>query len=278
MIPLLKSLKINNEDDCIKFLLENILTIPQICLYCNSQIYYTDKLFRCVNRNCRKSISIFNHTFFANNHLNCSNTMMIGYFWLCCANYTMIYNMMGGSPNTIVKYIRLFRRLVIGTLDNDDDIIGGNGVIVEMDESKFYSKKDEDGIWVIGGVERTNKKKCFFVVTKQRDAETIKRIVRRHVKRRSVIYTDCWRGYHQLRTLNVRHVKINHGINFVDQQTGAHTNNIEGTWNGLKLVIKQRNRSEELIEEHLREFIWRRKNKNRLWQSFLEALRNTYYI
>jgi ISXO2-like transposase domain len=274
-IPPLNVLKIQYEEECIDFLFEEDILEESLCLLCDSNVRREKKIFRCMNQGCRKTVSIFANTFFAKNHLNCSNVMLVGYYWLCDSNYTAIQIIMGCSSNTIIKYMRLFRRLVIETLDDNDQKIGGNNVIVEIDESKFQSRKGEDGIWVIGGVERTNDKKCFFEVVKQRDARTIDRIVNRHVKRGSIIITDMWRGYGNLR-LNVRyrHIRVNHGENFVDPVTGAHTNTIEGTWNGIKLKIQPRNRDERFINEHLLEFIWRRKNRDHLWEGFLDALRN----
>ncbi|CAG8658903.1 16058_t:CDS:2, partial [Dentiscutata erythropus] len=52
------------------------------------------------------------------------------------------------SPQTIVKFTKIFHKLVINTLTNNDETIGGNRVIVEIDESKF--KKDKD-FWVVEG-------------------------------------------------------------------------------------------------------------------------------
>ena len=67
------------------------------------------------------------------------------------------------------------------------------------------------------------------------------------------------------------HETVDHSINFVDSVTGVHTNSIEGTWNGLKLSIRPRNRTIK-ISSHLMEFIWRRSNVYRPWEAFLEIL------
>ena len=268
----LDMLKIYHEEDCIDFLFEEDILEESLCSLCGSNVRREKKIFRCVNRGCRKTLSIFANTFFAENRLNCSSVMLIGYYWLCGVNYTAIQSITGCSSNTIVKYMQMFRQLVINTLDNNQKI-GGNNVIVEIDESKFQSRKGEDGIWVIGGVERTNDKKCFFKVVKQRDARTIDRVIQRYVKRGSTIITDMWRGYGNIRS-RYRHIRVNHGENFVDPVSGAHTNTIEGTWNGVKLKIQSRNRDEKFIDDYLLEFVWRRKNRDHLWRGLLDALRN----
>ena len=55
--------------------------------------------------------------------------------------------------------------LQIAILDNEQ--IGGPGIVVGVDESKFGKRKYHrgrkvDGCWVFGGIERVGKK-CFFL-------------------------------------------------------------------------------------------------------------------
>ena len=50
------------------------------------------------------------------------------------------------------------------------------------------------------------------------------------------------------------HRRRNHS-KIVREPFGITTNTIEGTWRGLKIIIDERNRSEELIEEYLLEFV-----------------------
>jgi hypothetical protein len=97
------------------------------------------------------------------------------------------------------------------------------------------------------------------------------------IKEGSIIQTDMWKGYLGLEKLGFSHGMVNHSENFKDPNTGIHTNTIEGTRNGLTLVIPPRNRNKKSINEHLIEFIWRRKNKKDLWNGFLNALKTTAY-
>ena len=59
-------------------------------------------------------------------------------------------------------------RLEIAILDNEQ--IGGPGIVVEVDESKFGKRKYNrgrkvDGCWVFGGIEGVGKK-CFLNLLK----------------------------------------------------------------------------------------------------------------
>ena len=61
------------------------------------------------------------------------------------------------------------RQLLIWDLKtNNIQKIGGPGIIVELDESKFAKRKFNQGHrvvnqdWVFGGVERTPERKCCF--------------------------------------------------------------------------------------------------------------------
>jgi hypothetical protein len=70
---------------------------------------------------------------------------------------------------------------------------------------------------------------------------------------------------------------VNHSKGFKDWHTGAHTNTVEWTNNGLKYHIHARNRTANSMEEHLLEFIWRRRNATALWEAFIIALKEIHY-
>lgn len=155
---------------------------------------------------------------------------------------------------------------------------------MEIDESKLGKRKYHrghrvEGIWVIGGVERTLERKVFLIPVEDRTAQTIGDIILRHVHPGSIILTDLWKGYNCItKEFDVyAHQTVNHSKTFKDPDTGTHTNTIEGTWNGLKMSIKPRNRTKNGINDHLFEFIWRRTNRDKLWNAFLHALSIVYY-
>ena len=49
--------------------------------------------------------------------------------------------------------------------------------------------------------------------------------------------------------------RVNHSKNKIQRETGVHTNNIKGLWQGVKLNISTRNCSEHLLKKHLNEFV-----------------------
>ena len=204
--------------------------------------------------------------------------MHIAYLWLAGCNNSSIVSITGHSNTTISSYISLFRQVVSASLDRDDTIIGGEGIVVEIDESKFGKRKYHrghrvEGVWVIGGVERTDQRLMFAEVVERRDEETLLEVISRHVAPGSIVHTDLWRGYTNLsQFLNVQHRTVNHSQHFINPEDETHTNTIEGTWNGIKMKIPSRKRSREGMDEHLLEFIWRRKNEANLWNGFLQSI------
>ena len=273
-----------SEEACISYLFEHeVLVSPSSCQTCEGRIKRNGLRFRCTRNECRKSFSIFTGSFFAGQCLKCSDILHIGYLWLTkCTNQTIIQHT-GHSEHTITSYMKYFRQLVGEAADSDDTIIGGEGVIVEVDETKIGKRKYNrghrvNGAWVIVGVERTNERLLFAEVVQDRSANTIEAVLSRHIAEGSIIHTDCWRGYASIsERFNVVHATVNHSLWFRDQETGVHTNTVEGTNYAIKRAIPTRCRTQEQVSEFLLEFIWRRKNKNQLWISFIHAFKEVLY-
>ena len=70
-------------------------------------------------------------------------------------------------------------------------------------------------------------------IVKNRTKETLLEHIQMYVKPGTVIITDCWAAYKDLKDLegmDYTHYTVNHSKTYVDPVTGAHTNTIEGTW------------------------------------------------
>jgi hypothetical protein len=223
-IPTLKKIQdiLLKQDACIEFLIEkDIIKKQEKCQYCDSLVFKYKKFYRCKNTNCRKLVSVFKDSFFSKQHLQCSDVLTIGYYWLLKTKLIQIGTITAHSPKIIIKYIKKFRGLAIDSLRQDDFIIGGNKIIIEIDESKFHD------FWIFGGIERTNQKKCFFVIVNDRNKQTLRKLIKKHIRPRSIIYSDSWKAYHGLDELNYVHKTINHTKHLYDPRTHVHTNHIE---------------------------------------------------
>ena len=149
----------NDETACIRFLLEcEVFYQVNECEDCGAEVTLSGKFYQCKRRRCRKKVSLFKGSIFARSKLSCNEVMLVGYLWLAECSHKTIMRTTGFSKPTVTKFLEYFRQLVGCHLDTDDMIIGGEGIIVEIDESKFGKRKyhrghQVEGVWVIGGVE-----------------------------------------------------------------------------------------------------------------------------
>jgi hypothetical protein len=168
MIPNIDSLNhiFNNEDACIQFLFDrSIFYRTRKCPKCLDEMTLCIKRnsFRCYKTTCLSEVSIRKNSFFDRHMLSCSKILRLGWFWLNKVSATSIVSMTGHSSATVTSFLNYYRQLVASTLDMEKNIIGGEGVIVEIDESKIAKRKYHkghkvEGAWVFGGIERTAEK------------------------------------------------------------------------------------------------------------------------
>ena len=83
---------------------------------------------------------------------------------------------------------------------------------------------------------------------------------------RSIIYTDCWKGYNSLGNHFNSHFTVNHSVSFIDMNTGVHTNTIEGNWSSVKVDTPKKYRVEGKITPYLIRYMVKRNDR---WRSFL---------
>jgi len=220
-------------------------------------------------------------TFFSGHKTQPNRILEAAYHWLGRASNKQIETFTRLSNQTVTNLVRYFRELVADSLNEIDLVIGGPGIVVEIDETKLGKVKNHrghrvEGVWVLVGVERTPERKIFLRILQDRSAHTLEEMILRHVTLGTTIVTDCWRGYSSLVALGYEHSTVNHSVTFKDPNTGACTNTAEGTNCALKAFVPPRNRTVD-CENQLWEFIWRRKNANRLWEAFIESLREVTY-
>ena len=140
--------------------------------------------------------------------------------------------------------------------------IGGFGVVVEIDESKFVKRKYHRGAamvskdWVFGGVERgTNR--CFMVVVKDRSQQTLLALIKKYIAPGSIILSDCWKGYKNLRKLlECEHYTVNHTHYFKDPFTHTHQYDRRGM-GACEAFNAQKWNPDHLLDNYLCKFVWK---------------------
>ncbi|KAF0468034.1 Transposase, ISXO2-like domain-containing protein [Gigaspora margarita] len=177
--------EINNKNTPIQSYLNELIRIKEILQNSKEKVFINTKnknIYLMIKENridkWEKIIGIVN--------IKYNDILLIGYFWLCKLSYTSINVMSTFSSVTIIKFTNIFRDLAISKLTSEDYIIGGKNIICEIDESKF---KKYENFWVVV-LKEPKKKKCFFVITEDRKAPTLRRIIKQYVRPKSIVHTD----------------------------------------------------------------------------------------
>ena len=115
---------------------------------------------------------------------------------------------------------------------NNQQPIGGDGVVVEIKENLFVKRKYERGrqpssVWLFGDIERLSKKKFIVPLTGKehnRSAHILIHLIKKYILPRTTIVSDNWRAYTSIKEDRYTHWIINHSEHFVDpENNSAHT-------------------------------------------------------
>ena len=148
-----------DELECRRFLVAyGIFYNERICESCENPMMLNIErnCFRCNRRDCNKEISLRKGSFFYGSALACTKILYLGYQWLHKTPTVEIVRMTGHSSRTVCNFQKHFRNLVASDLSESSTLIGGEGIIVEIDESKLGKRKYNrghpvEGVWVVGG-------------------------------------------------------------------------------------------------------------------------------
>jgi transposase-like protein len=146
-------------------------------------------------------------------------------------------------------------------MEQDDDMLGGNGEAVEIDETYIggkhprklgYEKKQA----VFGAVERDGMARAKHV--RSTGARVLLPEIELTISPKAYIHSDEWRAYKTLKSHGYSHTTVNHSkLEYV--RGTAHTNTIEGFWSQLKRSLDGTYHavSPKYLQGYVNEFVFR---------------------
>jgi transposase-like protein len=161
--------------------------------------------------------------------------------------------------------------------------IGGLGKVIQIDESVVSKRKYNRGRlstqkWVFAAIDTVSKDFIIKYID-DRTRETLRNVIVDTINEESIIHSDCWSSYISIFSTNnsFKHYTVNHSKNFVNPETGVHTNLVENLWMRLKNTLRRRYlRNSDNLESYISEFCWRKKfggEKTKTFESFLNEIK-----
>ena len=234
-------------------------------------------------RKCAFTVSDYKGTFLEGTHLPVWQIVLFCNHWLEKQwNHQTIFDCLQWSQHTSVDWRSFCSEVTLHWLRNQEPV-GGDGVVVEIDETFFVKRKYERGrplssVWLFGGIERVSKK--LFIIplldeNRDRSAETLIPLIKKYILPGSVIVSDGWKAYSSLRNEGYTHWVINHSEHFVDPENpDIHTQNIERLWRDIKEWTKRPGMKTEYFEQYFSRYLFLKENhQHRHHQFFVAAAR-----
>ena len=189
------------------------------------------------------------------------------------------------SRPTLIDWYNFCRDVCLEILLADNRKIGGQGHIVEIDESqsrknKYHKGRLVDGVGVFRGIDRTTRE-TFFKTVEDWSAETLLPIILENVHPDMTIISDCRKAYSRLQEHFFRYRTINHSVNFVDpEDPSLHANTIETMWCALlRNMLPGNGTQKDFYMSYFDWYCiqrWYIDDSERRFKAFLELVRRIY--
>jgi len=242
--------KFKDKKSCLEFIANRRWKDTPTCPICGHQEVYKFKtrfIYKC--KDCKKQFSPLKNTIFDNSKIPLQKWMIALYLHTSHKkgiSSVQLSKDIGITQKSAWYVLGRIRNLILkGTMELDEKFEGH----VEIDETyvggkeknKHQSKKTKGTqgrstktkTAVVGILERGGKIRAKKIT--KVDGENLLPIARENITTNSIIFTDEWRGYIQLK-YHFEHQKVNHGAKqYVDGD--AHVNTVEGFWSQFKRSI-----------------------------------------
>lgn len=228
--------------------------------------------FKCSNPDFRHKQSALFRTIFSHCNLSVFQVLKITLFTILPIPRELRAVCCKVAENTMTDYLKkLFKVMTIANQHRFEKL-GGEGEVVEVDESQFKSKYNRGrltkfqsrDIWVMGLTTRKPPKKIFATRIYKRNIFNVDTVIEAVVKEGSVLVSDQANVYkkvaERLTNLRLSHRNVNHKENYVDKfDRTIHTQNVESRWRWFKQNLHSC-QSNDLIDGYIEAYIYKTNN------------------
>jgi len=185
---------------------------------------------------CRKRFSVRNGTFFSRSRLPIPDILTIILLFVSDMNIIQTRVSTAISDSSIIEWYSFFREVCAHALNNDNMVIGGPGVKVEISETLTLKRSgNRDNLdqkdWFFVGY-CVDQKRGFLFPISDRDPATLMPLINKHIAHGSIVQSDQWLAYQHLTCMSWTQRDVNRSAN-----TG-----INSFW---KLIMRKINSTEE---------------------------------
>jgi transposase-like protein len=242
----------SNPDNCIDYLAVRRWPKGVICPTCSSERVKFNpnrRLWQCSSHHSKRQFSVKVGTIFEDSPIGLDKWLAATWMLSNCKNGISSYEIARDLKVTQKTAWFMLHRIRLALQDEFfGSKLGGNGSEVEVDETyiggkarnmhksvkqrRITGRLHDDKTTVMGFLERGGKVRTMIV--RDRLAETMQPVVKKHVQTGAALYSDnlaAYRGLHD----EYEHQIIDHATRYVDGR--VHTNGLENFWSLLKRGI-----------------------------------------
>lgn len=225
-------------------------------------------------------------SFFNGSKLAMPSIMIITYLWTLQLPSYYIALEAKVNVNTVTEWSQFCRDVCLEICVDDSEMIGGQEVIVEMDESKFSRRKfshshEVKGSWIYCGVEKISKK-SFFKIVEVPSKDELLAVIREFILPGTVIVSNCWVTYNCLSDDRFDKLTRCYGYQFKDAMTGSRNSSTQTVCADVKRRLSVKKMFDNNYPSYLAEYVWRKKHKDvekeHLLHIFLEDIKKIYIL
>jgi superfamily II DNA helicase RecQ len=232
------------------------------CCQCGKiiSLFLRDFCFRCTK--CHIETNLAGFFFQSQHHISLNQIFRILLCWAMNFTVEVTSTLMKVSDKTIIGYFKIFRKRAALIIEAEARLRQFTDS-VQIDESLFAKRKYNRGRiipqkWVFGVCAGTKQGRVYMKYVPDRTKKTLIAQIQKLVNINAIVNSDAWASYKQLKKLGFDHRTVNHSINFVDPQTGAHTQRVESLWGVCKKWCKKQNyHHSEYLQDYLYEWCFK---------------------